>query len=275
MIPGLATRFAFAVALILAAWAIQRLARWCKRRPVHPVLRYSAYGVLTFAWVGTAALGVLALSIAAFMANRRFPAPPSLEAVKVDQIALATTADMVRYDHALEPIARAQFGGVQTTDGKGGLVWEFRPDEYDKYRKHRDRGGPRQPQWPTFRLTLSSRMPLVDEKSTYTQIAFQHCDSDRNFWLPEFVLWRGTLIGGAAARRIRAVMRADATPQTYEVFLPANYRGPNQARHPHEDAVPLEEDLCIALSRYIDHFTSVEGRPLRIPKERINAALTP
>ena len=201
---------------------------------------------------------------------------------------LATAEDEARYDRALEISRREGFGGA-SVPGPDGAEVTFGPGDYDAFQKYereslrlRSAGTSRfPPYWPLVRVVFSSDRNL--RRAPSSSGALYWCDAGTPFQEDGFtgqaeILWRDRFIDDHPSSELRAALDTPSSPQEYEFLfpytsileqrpLPRGTRTVTQA--------PPKGDLCFALVQYTMLMPPSVGRPLRIDKEALTAALGP
>jgi len=208
------------------------------------------------------------------------------------QVGLASSDDLARYAVAQERMSRELFGGASFSDGKGRVLVSFTAAEYDKYlaytREHaasESIPAPRpKPRWPMLRLVFQSHHVLLDpDASSAPFVVFYLCDSNNDrvrlwgFGTPALMWDDRLVVTSTSVRQMATLLGTRAQPQRYEVFFEYVY---SDHEHTHAATQPvtllgLPKDLCVAMERLNYPFPSSVGRPMRISKDVINAALGP
>jgi hypothetical protein len=206
------------------------------------------------------------------------------------EVKLATADDLTRYAQAREICSRAEFAGASFSDGKGHVLASFSPSEYDLYlayvREHPDplpivHAADVEPkQWPVVRVAFKSSRVLFDpDASSIPSARFFLCGSNDEKGLLGMrdVVWRDRFVTPERARQIEKSLKDEARPQTYEIFFDYEYWDRGQPRQQGRSVtlLPLPDDLCVALHQWNYPLPSSVGRPLRISKDVINAAIGP
>lgn len=213
-----------------------------------------------------------------------------LDDARLVEVGPASPDDLTRYAQARAAYARELFAGASFADGRGEVV-TFSADQYDEYRAClRDHPivEPGQhvappPQWPVMRLVFTTDRALFDpEAGAVPNAIFYLCTSGPEqghlygFGLGE-VTWHGRIVTLKRAREIARLREAGARSQTYELFFDYVYWDVAQTRSEGQQItlLPLPDDLCVAMSRWNLPLPASVGRPLRIARERVNAAAGP
>lgn len=220
--------------------------------------------------------------------------PPPLDDAQLGEITLATIEDRARLREAEEHHARETFGSVTFSRGPNQAPITFGPDDYDAYlaylENHPEEGLtptslivgilPKSERWPLLRLTFRSNRPLFDESDLLPSVDFYLCDKNTQGWelygfgTPRLV-WQNKIVYPPVSKEIDNSLKKSASPQEYEVFFSYIYWGHtdknDETRHP--ILMPLPGDLCISM--FSGGFFSGPrvGRPLRIDKDLVNAAV--
>jgi hypothetical protein len=213
-----------------------------------------------------------------------------LDEASLIEVKPPSTDDVTRYAKAREIRSREEFAGVSFSDGKGYMS-AFSPAEYDQYlayvREHPEvlavLHDPK-PKWPVVRVAFESSRVLFDpDASSMPTVSFYLCDSGTKdgrlsgFGTPN-VMWHDRfVVSSERAREIDGALRQGDRPQTYEIFFDYVYWDWGQKRQKGQPVtlLPLPGDLCLALHRWNYALPSSVGRPLRISKDVINAAVGP
>jgi hypothetical protein len=208
---------------------------------------------------------------------------PQLDNVSLVEARLASPVDLERYANARERHSRDIFGGASLSDRQGNRV-TFTHNEYDEYRRYTDEHHmlrieeilPSTWPWPEMKLVLESNHSL----SNGSGLNFYLCDANKRkeqlFGFSGQLVWNGRILTPTSTRQVAELIKAAGQPQQYELFFTYVYY---QKVHPVEgksmSLLPLPEDLCVAMKRYNMPFPTSVGRPMRISKDTINAALGP
>jgi hypothetical protein len=224
------------------------------------------------------------LGLIAFLVGCASVAP--LDDAKVENLTLASSADIERYQKALAIWARGMFGGATFSDGKGHITASFKADQYDEYLEYESEhpvpAMPRSttPKWPILHLTFESNQLLLDSNSSNDlKVAFWLCkdqgDSSRLYGFGvDPVMWHGQFVTPKIGGQINAELSGSKTPQMYEVFFEyINWSKEDFQRDRFITLLPLPEDLCMATYAYNFPMSPSIGRPLRISKELINQTM--
>lgn len=91
------------------------------------------------------------------------------------------------------------------------------------------------------------------------------------------VMWNGRVVTSEIAKDIAGAVAAKPQPQRYEIFFSYVYwdRPRTWSMGEPVTLLPLPEDLCLAMYRLRMPFPSTFGRPMRISKSLVNAAVGP
>lgn len=209
---------------------------------------------------------------------------PPLDEAQVQPPALATTEDLSRYAQAEELMYRESFGGAYVP-GPDGTMVTFGPDEYDAYLSHQgftpDGQVDRFPTyWPVIRVAFSTAEDFVGRSDSgqlyWCDAALQ--DTETGFHGSANVMWRGQFVSQRVAEDIEAAAVASSSPQDYEILFPYTHivetrplpRGTRTLT-----VAPPESDLCFALIHHNMMMPPAVGRPLRISRNGLAAALGP
>ena len=212
-----------------------------------------------------------------------------LDDAELIEVKLATTDDLTRYAQAREIRSREEFAGASFSDGKGHVLASFSPSEYDRYlayvREHPDplrfiHAADLEPkQWPVVRVAFKSSRVLFDPDASSIRARLLLCGSNDEKGLGGMrdVIWRDRFITPERARQIEKSLKDEGRPQTYKIFFDYVYWDRGQSRQEGQPVtiLPLPDDLCVALHRWNYPLPSSVGRPLRISKDVINAAVGP
>ncbi len=220
-----------------------------------------------------------------------------LDDAKLGELTLASKQDKVRLFGAEAQYALETFGTVSVTQGPGWVPLTFGPEDYDEYlayiEDHPETGLTaisrsyfvrRATKWPLLRLTLTSERQLFIEDDLIPEVDFNLCSKDKENELEALhsvghprILWRGQIVHPPVSSDITKALENGLKPQEYEIFFEyfhwdhaIDSSGIRRAM-----LLSLSADLCISLYESNWPLQSTLGRPLRIDRELVNAAVGP
>jgi hypothetical protein len=216
-----------------------------------------------------------------------------LDDAQFSAVVVPTAEDMVRRSQAEDSLSRQLFAGATVRDPERGII-TFTENDYEAYREYvrehsKLRGLPpgqkgRRLELPILRISFFTRRILIEPAASKTvHIAdgsLYFCDSGdplNNRLASAKIMWRGRFVTNQTAQDIQSALSISPLPQEYEVFVPYTNWDRRSWRAGMETAtlLPAPGDLCLALVELGYPLPSTTGRPLRIEKAAVAAALGP
>jgi hypothetical protein len=203
-----------------------------------------------------------------------------LDDATLGSVSLATMQDQLRLDAADERDRRESFLGATIIELNGPTT-RFGPGEYNAFVAYRDRdlrfvrsGRRVGMEWPVLRASFLTRRSI--EADGLGRMYF--CDSGESSWRlgSAKLMWRGRIIGDEVSRQIEAALASSPQPLEYEFlfeYTATEETGPLPSGARSVTLAAPASDLCFSLVQYGMLHPPRYGRPLRIPKDAVAAAL--